>query len=85
MRTRLPEATPVASHAVVRNFTLAAMSRPQLGKPILDDIASIARLHCGCAAEQVRMSSIAPPVDCGEVEITGRRVGLWKSSRDQIG
>jgi hypothetical protein len=56
------------------------MSRPQLGNPILDNIASIARLHRP-AAEQVRMSSIAPPINCSEIEISGRRVGLWKSPR----
>jgi hypothetical protein len=31
------------------------------------------------------MSSIAPPVDGGEVEVSSRRVGLWKSPGDQIG
>jgi hypothetical protein len=31
------------------------------------------------------MSSIAPPIDGGEVEVSSRRVGLWKSPGDQIG
>jgi hypothetical protein len=33
----------------------------------------------------VRVSSIAPPVDGGEVEVSSRRIGLWKSPGDQMG
>src|SRR5262245_25726006 len=60
------------------------MSGPQLGQPSLHNISGVARLHHP-AGEQVRVVSIAPPVDCGEVEIAGRRIGLWKSARQQIG
>src|SRR5262245_4957004 len=60
------------------------MSRPQFGQPILHDVSCVARMHCLAASEQVRMTSIAPPVDCGEVEVAGRRVCLWKSARQQI-
>jgi hypothetical protein len=32
----------------------------------------------------VRVPSIAPPINCGEIEIAGGRVGLWKSARYQV-
>jgi hypothetical protein len=33
----------------------------------------------------VRVSSIAPPVDGSEVEVSSRRISLWKSPRHQTG
>jgi hypothetical protein len=63
------------------------MSRLRLHfcKPILDDVLGIACLHGGAAAEQVRVTSIAPSVDCGEIEISGCRVRLWKAPRYKVG
>jgi hypothetical protein len=48
------------------------------------NVSRVAGLHDGISTEQVRVTSIAPAIDCGEIEIAGRRVGLWKSPRDQV-
>jgi len=50
----------------------------------LHNISRVSGLHHGPAAKQVRMASIAPSVDCGEIEVTRRRIGLWKSARQQV-
>src|SRR6266508_1249218 len=60
------------------------MCCPQPCKAISTNVPGIAGLHRGPTAEQVRVTSIAPPVDCGEIEVTRRRVGLWKSARQQV-
>src|SRR5262245_65513515 len=61
------------------------MCCPQPCQPISNHLLGITRLHRGPIAEEVRVTSIAPPVDCGEIEVTRRRVGLWKSARQQVG
>src|SRR5262245_7114791 len=60
------------------------MSRLQFCKPISHNIPCVTSLH-RAPAEQVRMTSIAPAVDCGEVEVAGCRVGLWESSGQKVG
>jgi len=62
---------------------LAATSRPQFSQPIRNDIFRIASQHLA-TTEQVRVTSIAPPINGGEVEIARRRVGLWKSACEQV-
>jgi hypothetical protein len=61
------------------------MPRPQLCKTIPNDVLCVASLYRCAAPKQVRVTSIAPSVDCGEIKIPRGGVGRWKSSRDQAG